>query len=78
MPKRTVKPNRVTRSGSPQVLEAVMGMVRPRLRLEGQQSTTWVHGWLSLRRLAYLIRRAIEQRFGVTEVVQHRYSAVLS
>ena len=38
----------------------------------------WARCWLSLRRLAFLIGRAIEQQLGVTEVVQHRYSDVLS
>ena len=39
---------------------------------------TWARCWLSLRRLAFLIGRAIEQQLGVTVVVQHRYSDVLS
>ena len=52
--------------------------LRDRLMTRPSEPTTWVRCWLSLRRLAFLIGRAIEQRFGVKEVVQHRYSTVLS
>jgi putative transposase len=47
-------------------------MTRPR------RMTTRSRLWLSLRRLALMIGRAIEQLFGVSPVVQHRHSVVLS
>ena len=52
--------------------------LRDRLMTRPSEPATWARCWLSLRRLAFLIGRAIEQRFGVTDVVQHRDSPVLS
>ena len=37
-----------------------------------------VRFWLSLRRLAFLLGRVVEQQFGVADVIQHRHSTVLS
>lgn len=37
-----------------------------------------VRFWLSLRRLAFLLGRVVEQQFGVAGVIQHRHSTVLS
>lgn len=43
-----------------------------------QSSTSPRRPWLSLRRLAFMIGRAIEQRWGVAEVLQHQPAFALS
>ena len=52
--------------------------LRDSLMTRPSPTTAGARFWLSLRRLAFMIGRAIEQRFGVAEVVQHRYVTVLS
>ena len=52
--------------------------LRDRLMTRPSDPTAGARFWLSLRRLAFMIGRAIEQCLGVTEVVQYRYSTMLS
>ena len=47
-------------------------MTRPRV------AVTSTRPWLTLHRLALMLGRAIENLFGISEIVQHRHSTVLS
>jgi hypothetical protein len=52
--------------------------LRDRLATDTSGRICPVRFWLSLRRLAFLLGRVVEQQFGVAGVIQHRHSTVLS
>jgi hypothetical protein len=52
--------------------------LRDRLTTSARTTERSAQLWLSLRRLAFLLGRAVEQLLGVTTVVQHHPASMLS
>jgi putative transposase len=52
--------------------------LREQLMTRPRAAVTSTRPWLTLHRLALMLGRAIENLFGISEIVQHRHSTVLS